>query len=113
MADVNSKKVEDVVPFFASSDDYYRVECSEDKPVMLINPEASSQDLWLVAEARLQHLQKVLGIFVCVEDCGVDFGPAEYAELFKPRVDEILILAAEANKRAKAPRGELRVVSAG
>lgn len=114
MAVANSKDVaKAIAPFYATSDDICRITTSLDEPVAILNPEVSALDLWQVAEARLMNLEKLLGILVCTSECGIEFSPADYAEVFKPRVDEILCLASEANKRAKGQSNELRVASAG
>lgn len=112
MAEANSMKREGFVPFYADADDYCRINGSREDPVMIINPDASSADLWSVAEARILQLQRMLNVFVCIDECGVDFSPSEYAAMFKPRVDEILILAAEGNRKAKTNQVLLKPVTA-
>lgn len=105
MAVENSKDVaKTIAPFYATSDDVCRTRTSLDGPVAIINPEASALDLWQVAEARLMNLEKLLSILVCTSECGIEFSPADYAEVFKPRVDEILCLATEANRLAAEAR---------
>lgn len=101
MAVGNSKDIAKAsAPFYATSDDICRTMTSLEGPVAIINPEASALDLWQVAEARLMNLEKLLRILVCTSECGIEFSPADYAEVFKPRVDEILCLASEANRLA-------------
>jgi hypothetical protein len=90
------------VSFVTSSDEACIRSGGSDVPALVVHAQADAETLWGVAEARLMSLDKLLLMFA--DGTGTGFGMADFSEVVRPRVQEILSLASTGNARASMTR---------
>ncbi len=90
------------VSFVTTSDDGYIPSGHSDISGLVVHPDAGAVNLWGVAEARLTSLHKMLAMFA--EGAITGFDMADFADVVRPRVQEILTLASTGNSRASLSR---------
>jgi hypothetical protein len=90
------------VSFVTSADEGCIPSGHGDVPGMVVHPDAGAVNLWGIAESRLTALEKMLAMFA--EGAGAGFDMTDFTDVVRPRVQEILTLAATGNTRASLNR---------
>lgn len=90
----------EIVPFMTGHDEGNLIREDGASPIMMIHPDATSLELWSVAQSRIEGLHKLLSMMACTGETEMCFDIADMAAVILPRVEEIKILADEANNRA-------------